>query len=416
MFGSFNKIMRSIASNKGDSELEKRLIKATYGSDSKEPKEKHVIYLLTAMHSGLDNMTPSQIAFAIQQRATNMSESSSVIMKTLIVFHRILQDKLLTPKLIDAKQVHNFEYPMFEKDSNQMGQNDRVISMISRQYSQYLEDLTSLFKDTKCKSLTRDSGTAEALYEKMSKKSVLKFSNKLRSLLNKLEIQLEHKEFCTKTRLLSAYLTNVFQDYVKAYVMYASALKILKRKFTSFSVEKRNKVLDQYSFGVRFTTNYKKLTELVPIVFDIKFKAPVVDKPSEADLEKLHKKLNKTPSSESTKVVAYGSWIGDNELAARAKSQKVVTQLSDLEEQSKQQENDKESDSSSKDEVLLDLDYTSVALVNNHAAIERRNDSDCCIKPGNTRKSVNSVKTKVSSTNSQAEDDFPVENFFCTAN
>lgn len=54
MIGGINKALRNIASLKGKSEFEKRLIKGTYSLDSKEPKEKHAKYLvdcLKGLHS-----------------------------------------------------------------------------------------------------------------------------------------------------------------------------------------------------------------------------------------------------------------------------------------------------------------------------------------------------------------------------
>jgi len=42
MKGGLNKIIRKVAASKAKSSFEKRLIKATYGHDTKEPKEKHV--------------------------------------------------------------------------------------------------------------------------------------------------------------------------------------------------------------------------------------------------------------------------------------------------------------------------------------------------------------------------------------
>ena len=43
MISGFKKVMRNISAMKGKSTFEKRLIKATYPGDSKEPKEKHVL-------------------------------------------------------------------------------------------------------------------------------------------------------------------------------------------------------------------------------------------------------------------------------------------------------------------------------------------------------------------------------------
>ena len=44
--GGFNKLLRNIAASTTDTEFEQRLTKATFSLDNKEPKEKHVIYML----------------------------------------------------------------------------------------------------------------------------------------------------------------------------------------------------------------------------------------------------------------------------------------------------------------------------------------------------------------------------------
>ena len=42
MISGFKKVMRNIAAYKGKNTFDKRLIKASYPGDTKEPKEKHV--------------------------------------------------------------------------------------------------------------------------------------------------------------------------------------------------------------------------------------------------------------------------------------------------------------------------------------------------------------------------------------
>ena len=49
MISGINKVLRNIASVKGKSEFEKRLIKAAYPGDMKEPKAKHVLYLIECL-------------------------------------------------------------------------------------------------------------------------------------------------------------------------------------------------------------------------------------------------------------------------------------------------------------------------------------------------------------------------------
>lgn len=56
MIGAINKVFRKVAAFKGKNEFENRLIKATYNGDLKEPKEKHVMFIIEVLkgqHHGL---------------------------------------------------------------------------------------------------------------------------------------------------------------------------------------------------------------------------------------------------------------------------------------------------------------------------------------------------------------------------
>jgi hypothetical protein len=68
MKGGLNKIFRNLAAKTGSNEFEKRLIKATYGDDSKPPKEKHVIYLMTVMHGSSLDISSDDMLKAIVKR------------------------------------------------------------------------------------------------------------------------------------------------------------------------------------------------------------------------------------------------------------------------------------------------------------------------------------------------------------
>ena len=49
MIGALNKVFRKIAAQKGKTEFENRLIKATYNGDMKEAKEKHLLFILNVL-------------------------------------------------------------------------------------------------------------------------------------------------------------------------------------------------------------------------------------------------------------------------------------------------------------------------------------------------------------------------------
>mmetsp|Transcript_15608 Transcript_15608/g.10981 ORF Transcript_15608/g.10981 Transcript_15608/m.10981 type:complete len:93 (-) Transcript_15608:1366-1644(-) len=92
MKGGFNKIMRNIvAASTSETEFEKRLTKATYHLDSKEPKEKHVIYLLECMNAEhRQEITIGNAVKYILDRLTNNLDNWAVNGKTLIIIHRAM--------------------------------------------------------------------------------------------------------------------------------------------------------------------------------------------------------------------------------------------------------------------------------------------------------------------------------------
>jgi hypothetical protein len=59
MKGGLNKIFRNLAATRASCDEEKRVIKATYGQDSKEPKEKHVIFVIEALRGSNKECTPA---------------------------------------------------------------------------------------------------------------------------------------------------------------------------------------------------------------------------------------------------------------------------------------------------------------------------------------------------------------------
>mmetsp|Transcript_23542 Transcript_23542/g.27012 ORF Transcript_23542/g.27012 Transcript_23542/m.27012 type:complete len:135 (+) Transcript_23542:24-428(+) len=92
MKGGFNKVFRNFAAMKGKTEFDKRLIKGTYGHDSKEPKEKHVRYLMACLKGAHSEVSASQALMKILQRFIENTENWSVNMKVFIILHRCLQD------------------------------------------------------------------------------------------------------------------------------------------------------------------------------------------------------------------------------------------------------------------------------------------------------------------------------------
>ena len=96
MIGGINKLFRKVAAFKGKNEFESRLIKATYNGDLKEPKEKHVLFILDVIMGQYHEMIGPEpaIAFIMDTLFSNL-KSISVVNKVLSILHRCLQEERL---------------------------------------------------------------------------------------------------------------------------------------------------------------------------------------------------------------------------------------------------------------------------------------------------------------------------------
>merc|ERR1712166_1101515 len=91
--GGFNKLVRNLVAGASDTEFEKRLTKCTFHLDSKEPKEKHLIYLLECLNGEhKDQVSPLGALKFIFERLISNLDNWAINLKVLIVFHRALQN------------------------------------------------------------------------------------------------------------------------------------------------------------------------------------------------------------------------------------------------------------------------------------------------------------------------------------
>lgn len=88
MIGAINKYLRKAAALKGTNEFENRLIKATYKGDLKEPKEKHVLFMLDVLKGQYHAMIrPKDALEKILDTLFSNLKSISVINKVLSILH-----------------------------------------------------------------------------------------------------------------------------------------------------------------------------------------------------------------------------------------------------------------------------------------------------------------------------------------
>lgn len=196
MKGHFNKLFRNIAAKKGKNEFEKRLIKATYGHDSKEPKEKHVQFIFNAMYGGCLEATPKHVIASLNNRAMDNQENWAVCMKVLVIYHKLLQDKKLAT--VTSKEIQDscIQFYSYNKETAKMKQNERIIQMLSKRYVEYLQALCGLIQnETKLSYLPKEKEVYEPIVKKMSEKSLIKLLDRLQTLVELITEQFESKDF-----------------------------------------------------------------------------------------------------------------------------------------------------------------------------------------------------------------------------
>lgn len=139
MKGGFNKVFRNFAAMKGKTEFDKRLIKGTYGHDNKEPKEKHVRYLMACMKGAHSEVTASQALMKILQRFIENTENWAVNLKVMVVLHRCLQDYDLSQAVANELNEKADILTYFKKKPADTTYDCKMALLLSQQYVSYLK-------------------------------------------------------------------------------------------------------------------------------------------------------------------------------------------------------------------------------------------------------------------------------------
>lgn len=313
MKGFFNKTVRNIASQRGGTEFGKRLIKATYGNDTKEPKEKHVQYLISSMHGGAIDVTPKDVITGLNQKALEGKYTWAALMKVLVVYHRLINNKLLAEKTVDTIKKNKISFLSYEKTHGEPTQEDRINSVISKSYAEYLTTLVDFLQNTKFVYLPAEKETVDKITKTMDKKDLLKCVKKVRKMVGQLKNQLEYKDFCFKTRLHMCYMRLIFKDLTSIYNIYFSCIEILKDKFKSLNSKKKSEAFNYYENFLAFHNDFKSLVSSFPTLYNIQgYIAPTLYKPKDDTLTKLQKKMQKKPKRSKTTVGASGAWVEES--------------------------------------------------------------------------------------------------------
>eukprot|EP00347_Sterkiella_histriomuscorum_P017298 403349923 len=120
MIGAFNKLFRNAASLKGKGIFDKRLIKASYSGDMKEPKEKHLLFILECLKGKhLELIRPKEALRKLSDRFFNNLKSLSLMIKALIILHRALQEEDISQTVAHKiKEMENILQPCQNDDQS----------------------------------------------------------------------------------------------------------------------------------------------------------------------------------------------------------------------------------------------------------------------------------------------------------
>jgi hypothetical protein len=145
MFGAINKVFRKVAAFKGTNEFETRLIKATFGGDLKEAKEKHLLFILEVLKGRyLSLIKPKDALEQIFDTLFSNIKSVAVITKCLSILHRALQEDMISQMVaVKIKQKENMLINCVKDVEAEHSQDLRMQITVSDLYIDYVKSLTN---------------------------------------------------------------------------------------------------------------------------------------------------------------------------------------------------------------------------------------------------------------------------------
>ena len=148
----------------------------------------------------------------------------------------------------------------------------RIISILSRQYIEYLTGLINFI--TKTSLLSKKVMEAPRYVQKLRTNDIFLVYEQFDKFITFIMNMFENREFCKKTRLFQNFVYMLFLDLIKIYnVFYIMTTEILDR-FKRMSHKEMEKAFAMYKNFINFTTSVKKEANTIPLHFGFVFKAP----------------------------------------------------------------------------------------------------------------------------------------------
>lgn len=265
-------MFRNFAAMKGKTEFDKRLIKGTYGHDKKEPKEKHVRYLMACLKGAHAEVSASQALMKILQRFIENTEFWAVNIKIYIILHRCLQDYDLS-KSISRELKEKVEiFTHFKKKPTDNTYDSKMNVLLTQLYCDYMKMLISF--NTKSEVLTVRISEVTRKVKKMKTKDLFFHYESFDAMIGQILSMFENNDYCRKHRIHQNFVYMNFLDLVKIYnVFYILTMETLDR-YKRMSTTEMNKALILYKNFCGFTDSLKKQASTIPMMFGFTFKEP----------------------------------------------------------------------------------------------------------------------------------------------
>ena len=147
MKGGINKMMRNLAASVATgSEFEKKLFKATYHGDMKEPKEKHVVFIEECFADEHKSIVRNEDAMKLFiDRHRNKVNEFVTNTKSFIILHRCLNNNstsnLVAQKLSQSEKEFGY-FSIIETTSDDLKMMQELYKInLSSLYSKYVKSL-----------------------------------------------------------------------------------------------------------------------------------------------------------------------------------------------------------------------------------------------------------------------------------
>eukprot|EP00347_Sterkiella_histriomuscorum_P001591 403371440 len=240
--------------------------------DSKEPKEKHVFFIIECLRGSIPSITPREAMTKIIERFLKNIGSWACTTKIFIILHRCLQDPGLSQKMAQELKSKEHLLHSYQKKASDQSYEAKMYAEVSQLYNAYIK----FYYNTKLQSSVLNCRMTEVSPKLKSYniQDLLKNYENFDALISEIFAIFEHQNFAKRTRLLSNVIYLLFQDLIQIYkVFYVLVTEILER-FTDLQIDLAKKAFVVYQNFVNLTQTMRSKCNFIMAEFNFTVKLP----------------------------------------------------------------------------------------------------------------------------------------------